>query len=136
MRSTIHVAAGVIADASGRLLLSRRAPGKHAAGFWEFPGGKLQAQESPEAALSRELAEELGITVQAAEPLIEYQHEYPGRQVWLYVFRVTRFAGDPAGLEGQPLKWVSPDQALEAGLLPADRPILDALRLSRPADRS
>ncbi|RMF95561.1 MAG: 8-oxo-dGTP diphosphatase MutT [Gammaproteobacteria bacterium] len=132
----IRVAAGVLEDATGRVLVSRRPAGKHAAGAWEFPGGKLQPGESALQALARELDEELGIRLQAAEPLIDYTHRYPDRTVELQVFRVRRYAGRPRGREGQPLRWLAPEALLPAGLLPADEPILRALALSRSADRS
>jgi 8-oxo-dGTP diphosphatase len=127
--SLIHVAAAAIADEAGRILLTRRADHVHQGGLWEFPGGKLEAAESPEAALARELHEELGIRVEASEPLIRVRHDYGDRRVLLDVHRVVRYAGQPQGREGQPLRWVHPD-AMRADELPAaDRPIVLALRL-------
>jgi 8-oxo-dGTP diphosphatase len=127
MRALIRVAAGVLADASGRVLVSRRPADKHAGGAWEFPGGKLAEGETPRAGLDRELAEELGIRVTGAEPLVDYTHAYPDRDVSLHVFRVTSWEGEPRGLEGQPLRWVAVAELLDAGLLPADRPIVARL---------
>ena len=126
-RLTLDVAAGVLRDACGRVLIAQRPEGKHAAGFWEFPGGKLAAGESPAAGLVRELAEELGVAVQAAEPLLKISHDYPDRRIVLHVFRVTSWSGEPAGLEGQPLRWVAVDELAAAGILPADQPVIDAL---------
>jgi 8-oxo-dGTP diphosphatase len=126
-RPTLDVAAGVLHDAAGRVLIAQRPEGKHAAGFWEFPGGKLAAGESPVAGLVRELAEELGVVVQAAEPLLEVSHDYPDRRVVLHVFRVTSWSGEPAGLEGQPLRWVAVDELGAARILPADQPVIAAL---------
>ncbi|MDQ1304172.1 MAG: 8-oxo-dGTP diphosphatase, partial [Pseudomonadota bacterium] len=105
----ILVAAGVLRDASGRVLIAQRPDGKHAAGFWEFPGGKIQAGESPLQALCRELAEEIGIVVSAATPLMTFRHSYPERVVELQVFEVSHYSGEPRGLEGQPLRWVAVD---------------------------
>lgn len=123
----IAVAAGVLTDAAGRILLARRPDRAHAGGFWEFPGGKLEPGEEPRAGLCRELAEEIGIRVEDAEPLVTYRHAYPERVVELHVFRVTAWTGEPRGLEGQPLRWVRRDDLPGAGLLPADLPVIEAL---------
>jgi 8-oxo-dGTP diphosphatase len=131
-RVTIEVAAGVLQRATGQALIAQRPASKHAGGEWEFPGGKLEPGESPRAGLERELREELGIQVLEAESLMAYSHRYPDLEVHLHVFRVTRWSGEPAGLEDQPLRWVAVEQLLQAGLLPADEPIVQALaRLSK-----
>jgi 8-oxo-dGTP diphosphatase len=124
----IHVLVGLVADSSGRLLISQRRASKHMAGAWEFPGGKKRDDETRLEALARELAEELGITVERAEPLLELVHDYPDRQVKLDVWLVREYGGEPAGLEGQPLRWVEVAALGEVGLLEADRPIVNALR--------
>jgi len=98
------------------------------AGWWEFPGGKLDDHETPLDGLTRELREELGIEVRSAEPLLSYRHDYPERVVHLHVWRVIDFAGAPVGLEGQALRWAAVGQLMEIGLLPADLPIVDALQ--------
>ena len=113
-------------------MIAQRPTGAHMAGWWEFPGGKLESEESPVQALVRELREELGIEVSAAEPLLAYSHEYPQQIVHLHVLRVTAYRGEPVGLEGQPLRWVAADQLMGASLLPADRPIVDALCADMP----
>jgi 8-oxo-dGTP diphosphatase len=123
----ILVSAGVLRDASGRVLIARRPDGKHAGGFWEFPGGKIQSGESPLQALCRELAEEIGIQVSAASLLMTFRHSYPERVVELHVFEVSHYSGDAQGLEGQPLRWVAVDELGAAGLLDADQPIAAAL---------
>ena len=132
----LHVVAGVLVDIAGRVLLAQRTAGRHLAGAWEFPGGKVAPGETPLAALVRELREELGIEVLTAEPLLRHRHAYPGRTVMLDTWRVTRFDGEPRGLEGQPLRWEAVDRLLAAGLLEADRPIVAALlgecAVSRP----
>ena len=125
----VHVVAGVLRDAAGRVLLARRPAGTHLAGAWEFPGGKLERGEAPAAGLARELREELGVTVEAAEPLIRVRHRYPEREVLLDVWEVTRWHGAPRGLEGQPLRWVEAAALAAEGLPPADRPVVRALAL-------
>ncbi|GMW06927.1 MAG: 8-oxo-dGTP diphosphatase MutT [Gammaproteobacteria bacterium] len=125
----ILVAAAVIRDASGRVLIARRPPGRPLAGSWEFPGGKIAAGETPREALARELREEIGIEVRAAAPFIRYRHDYPGRAVVLDVWTVAEYTGEPRALEGQALRWESVDRLMAAGLLEADRPIVEALLL-------
>ena len=126
-RPHIRVAAGILRDPDGRFLIAQRPDGAHVGGFWEFPGGKLRSGESPAEALVRELHEEIGVCVEAATPFMAYRHDYPERSVELHVFLVERFAGDPRGLEGQPLRWVSVADLTTAGLLEADVPIAEAL---------
>lgn len=128
-RAVIHVMAGAIADTAGRILVAKRPEHVHQGGLWEFPGGKLQPDESPEQGLRRELNEELGIQVRTSQPLIRVYHDYGDRQVLLDVHRVDDYLGRPHGREGQPLDWLHPD-AMEAAQFPAaDRPIINALRL-------
>lgn len=104
----MHVAVGVILDDQGRVLLTKRAAAAHQGGLWEFPGGKVQADETVQSALARELLEELGIEVQRSSPLVEIQHRYADKSVLLDVHTVWQFSGTAAGLEGQPLEWVEP----------------------------
>lgn len=129
----IHVVAGAIADAEGRVLIAQRPRGRHMAGRWEFPGGKLASGEDPYAGLQRELAEELGITVRDAKPLIRLRHTYPERRVLLDVWQVTAYDGEPQALEAQALTWARPDELPRHDLLEADRAIVTALRLPRLA---
>lgn len=125
----VHVAAGALLDGRGRVLIARRAADVHQGGLWEFPGGKLEPGEPARRALARELREELGVEVRRTRPLIRVRHDYGDRQVLLDVFLVSEFAGEPRGLEGQPLDWVAP-AALDPGRFPAaDKPVIDALRL-------
>ena len=131
MRSTgpeVRVAAGVLED-SGRVLVTRRPETAHQGGLWEFPGGKCEPGELPEQALVRELDEELGIRVQASEPLISIGHDYGDRRVRLVVRRVTRYQGEPRGREGQPLAWTAPEDLTALAMPAADRPVVSALRL-------
>lgn len=124
----IHVAAGVLVNAQGGVLIAQRLPGTHMAGRWEFPGGKLETGEGPRQGLDRELREELGIDVQLAEPLMSLSHHYADRHVHLDVWLVTEFRGEPESLEGQALQWVLPEMLHTIDLLEADAPIIDALR--------
>ncbi len=133
MTAPLRVVAAVLRDGSGRVLIAQRPPGKHMAGYWEFPGGKIGAHESVEAALARELAEELGIVLQRCHPLLQLRHDYADRVVELEVFVVDDYRGEPRGLEAQALKWVPAAQLGEQALLPADRPIIEALSASAGA---
>lgn len=113
------------------MLVALRAAHRHQGGRWEFPGGKLDAGESVEEALARELREELGIEVEAAEPLLVVHHDYADRRVLLDVWRVTRWCGEPQGREGQPLRWLAPAALDEADFPAANAPIVAALRYPR-----
>lgn len=126
----IEVVAGVLRDDRGRILLSRRPEGKHLAGTWEFPGGKLDADESATDALARELAEELGIRIAQASPWLSVTHAYPELSVRLRLFTVAAWSGQPRGLEGQRLRWVAPQAMPQLEMPAADRPIVRALSLS------
>jgi 8-oxo-dGTP diphosphatase len=127
----VHVLVGLIGDPKGRWLVNQRRPGTHLAGAWEFPGGKLQPGEGRFAALRRELHEELGIDLVAAEPLLEILHEYPDKRVRLDVWRVLEYHGAVTAREGQQLDWVEVDALAELPLLAADLPIITALREHR-----
>lgn len=131
--SEIQVVAGAIADADGRVLIAQRPRGRHMAGRWEFPGGKLAAGEDPLLGLKRELAEELGVEVREARRLIRLRHEYSDRRVLLDVWQVTAYDGEARALDAQALAWVRPDELPKHDLLEADRAIVTALRLPRLA---
>ncbi len=129
--AVMHVMAGLLRDADGRVLLAQRPPGKHLAGMWEFPGGKREPGETPLAALARELREELGVTLQHAEPLIALPWNYGERELLLDAWRVEAWLGEPRPLEGQALQWQFPALVDVAILTPADRPILQTLIQAR-----
>lgn len=116
-------------DAADRVLIAQRPTGTHLAGGWEFPGGKLEPGEERAAGLARELHEELGITIATPRPLIRVRHAYPTREILLDMWVVKRYRGEPKGLDGQPLRWCTLDELAVAPLLPADKPIVGALRL-------
>ncbi len=126
--SAIHVVAGALFDAEGRVLIAQRPPGKHMAGGWEFPGGKLGAGETPFAALVRELHEELNIEVFAADAVIAYTHRYSDRSILLDLWHITRYAGTPISAEGQALRWVQLSELGDVGLLEADKPMIAPLK--------
>ena len=125
----IEVAAGVLTDARGRVLLMQRKPGTHLAGAWEFPGGKLERGEHVEQALVREMREELGIEAREFAPLVSLPWRYPEKAIRLHALRVTGWGGEPQAREGHPLRWVPLDAIDTAGMPAADRPIVAALRL-------
>lgn len=130
IRTHIEVAAGVVRDQDrGRVLLARRPEGVHQGGLWEFPGGKLEPDETVSEALKRELSEEIGIIVHASIPLITLEHSYPDRTVRLHVREVRDFSGEPRGLEGQPVKWVSPGDLDQYSFPAANYPIKTAVQL-------
>jgi 8-oxo-dGTP diphosphatase len=112
-----------------RVLLAQRPPGKVYAGYWEFPGGKVEPGESLEAALARELQEELGIVVSRAHRWITRMFDYPHASVRLNFFRVFEWQGEPHPHEGQVFSWQLPDAVEVTPLLPANFPILKALSL-------
>lgn len=125
----LQVAVGVVKNAAGRILISLRDRSLHQGGLWEFPGGKIEPFETAEQALSRELKEELDITVETASPLITIAHQYPDLAVQLHVFLVERFSGHARSCEGQPLKWVAPEELDHYEFPAANRPIVMAARL-------
>lgn len=129
MRPQIAVACGVLRKANGDVLIAQRPAGKIAAGKWEFPGGKIERGESAEAALRRELHEELGISVITARPLIRVAHDYSDRRVLLDTWLVSAWTGEIHGREQQAFDWVQPEHLGGHDLLAADGPIVNALVL-------
>ncbi|PVD41049.1 8-oxo-dGTP diphosphatase MutT [Serratia liquefaciens] len=102
----LNIAVGIIRNAQQEIFITRRAADSHMAGFWEFPGGKIEQGETPEQALSRELLEETGIEAQRAELLDVLEHQFSDRIVTLNCYLVEAWAGEPFGREGQPMRWV------------------------------
>jgi 8-oxo-dGTP diphosphatase len=127
--SRVEVVAAVITQPDGRFLLGQRPAGKVYAGYWEFPGGKVEPGEAPLAALTRELREELGIEVERAYPWLTRDYDYAHAAVRLRFFRVIRWSGTLHGRENQRFAWQLPDAISVDPLLPANAPILRALRL-------
>lgn len=128
-RKILLVAACALVDADGRVLLTQRPEGKQLAGLWEFPGGKVEPGESPEAALIRELSEEIGITTKEAclAPLTFASHSYETFHLLMPLFVCRRFEGNARGLEGQALKWVRPRDMRDYPMPPADEPLIPYL---------
>jgi len=123
----LHVAAAVLRDRAGRILLTQRTAGRDHAGCWEFPGGKVEPGESVEQALRRELHEELGIVIDACAPLIAVPQRTAACRLLLDVLSVDGFTGTAVGREGQALRWVEPAALGELTMPPADLPVVAAL---------
>jgi 8-oxo-dGTP diphosphatase len=124
-RPLVLVAACVLLDGDGRILIAKRPPGRSLAGLWEFPGGKVEPGESPEHALVRELAEELGIEIAAADlaPLTFASHAYPDFHLLMPLFLCRRWRGEVRPHEGQELLWVIPAELVSYAMPPADEPL-------------
>jgi 8-oxo-dGTP diphosphatase len=129
MRPRVEVAAAVLQRPDGRFLLAQRPPSKVYAGYWEFPGGKIESGEAPAAALARELHEELAIDVKQAYPWITRDYDYEHAAVRLRFYRVTDWIGELHGRENQAFAWQDVANITVAPLLPANAPILRALAL-------
>lgn len=123
----IHVVAAALVGSDGRVLLAQRPPGKALAGMWEFPGGKLEPGESPEAALVRELDEELGITATALEPFTFCSFVYPEFHLVMLLYWCRQWQGEPHGRDGQALRWERPNAMATLPMPPADVPLVEAL---------
>jgi 8-oxo-dGTP diphosphatase len=121
------VVAAALYDQAGRVLIAQRPPGKHMAGRWEFPGGKVGRNETESAALARELREELGVDVTAARPFMRLTHSYDDRDVELSLWIIEQFTGTPAALDAQQLRWVVPAQLPAEDILEADQPFVAEL---------
>ncbi len=119
------VAACVLLDGDGRILIAKRPEGRSLAGLWEFPGGKVELGKSPQHALIRELAEELGIDISAADlaPLTFASHGYPDFHLLMPLFLCRRWRGTVAPHEGQELLWVGPAELTSYAMPPADEPL-------------
>ena len=129
MKPRLRVVAAALFDEAGRVLIAQRPAGKHMAGWWEFPGGKVGEGESDGDALVRELREELGVESQAVSEIMALTHDYPDRTIDLVLWSATLTAGVPRSLDGQALKWVDCQLLGNERLLPADAPFIGALQL-------
>lgn len=129
-KPVILVAAVGLVDADGRVLLAQRPPGKKMAGLWEFPGGKVEPGETPEAALIREMHEELGVDIKEAclAPFTFASHAYDDFHLLMPLYLCRRWQGTPTPREGQVLKWVRPKEMKDYPMPPADIPLVAMLR--------
>ncbi len=126
---TLHIAVGVLINAQGQVLIAQRRAGTDGEGKWEFPGGKRETGESIEAALARELDEELGVQVVRLRPMLRFHHDYTSLRVLLDIWLVLDWRGEPYGREGQSLAWCAQENLRDYDLLSANKPIVDAIRL-------
>jgi 8-oxo-dGTP diphosphatase len=127
---TVRVAVAVIFNEQGEVLIQQRAADTHQGGLWEFPGGKIEEDETVEQALEREIREELDIQVISSRPLIIISHDYGDRHVSLEVYRVTEWHGRVQSMEQQPLHWVLPGRLNDYHMPAADKPVVSAIKLS------
>jgi 8-oxo-dGTP diphosphatase len=136
--SAVQVVGGIIENERGDVLLAERPPGKHLAGLWEFPGGKIEAGETPTEGLKRELKEELELDVAVGEKVGSFPYTYPWGQMELHVYRVRALSHPKATTDVHRFRWVAPSQIVAAELAPADvEPLEIYLRLiSSPSARS
>lgn len=134
MKPHFRVAAGILQQDDGRVLIAERLGDGPFHGMWEFPGGKIDDGETAGEAVARELEEELGIRCAVAEEFLSLHHDYDDRAVSITFFRVSCWEEQPRGLEGQALRWLLPHELDDACLLPADKPVIEALK-KQSADR-
>ncbi|WP_434341566.1 8-oxo-dGTP diphosphatase MutT [Motilimonas cestriensis] len=127
MMKRIHVAAGIIINSEQQVLISCRLDHQHQGGKWEFPGGKVEANETPEQALIRELQEEVNILVNSARLFDSISFDYPDKQVLLDFMISTDFSGEAQGLEGQEVRWVAKADLPNYTFPDANQPIVDKL---------
>jgi len=129
-KEVLQVAAAVI-EHHGRYLITRREAGVHLAGYWEFPGGKREANETFEACACREVFEEVGIEITAPKPLMVTRYDYPDKSVELHFFTCSLYQGDPQPLGCVDFRWVRPEELAEYAFPPADGPVV--AHLMKPA---
>ncbi|EWH11211.1 mutator MutT protein [Catenovulum agarivorans DS-2] len=130
MSKEVHVAVAVIVQQNAQqtqVLIAKRAQHQHQGGKWEFPGGKVEKNEQVDDALRREIAEECGLVVEAAEPLIKIEHDYGDKKVVLDTFIVTQYSGQARGNEGQQILWLDVSQLADYTFPEANQPIIDAI---------
>jgi 8-oxo-dGTP diphosphatase len=126
-KELLNVVIGIIIDTENKVLLNKRKKNTTLSGYWEFPGGKIKPNETPDQALSRELFEELGIKIGNTDPLDSIEYQYSEHDVLLLPFRIIDYTGKPKGLEGQELMWCSFNQLQNVNILPANRFLIERL---------
>lgn len=129
-RPVLYVAACALLDADGRVLIARRPEGKPMAGYWEFPGGKIEPGETPEQAVTRELREELGVEPceRCLHPFAFVSHPYETFHIVMPLFLCRQWDGFPHPAEGQEIAWTRPARLMDFNLAPADRPLATEIR--------
>ena len=127
---TVQVAVGVIINNKNQILITKRSADQHQANKWEFPGGKIEASETAQQALARELKEELGIQLESADFLLTIHHQYKTKKVTLEVYEIRQWLGEPKGLEGQPMCWVEKHELKNYDFPTANAEILSTLLVS------
>lgn len=124
----IEVAVGIVRDQQGRVLIGQRIVKDNYYQKWEFPGGKLEAGETPQQALVREFTEEVGIQITECQDLMLLEHNYPDRHVRLHVQTILQYLGEITSMEGQALKWVALDELSEIDFLDGNTAIVEKLK--------
>ena len=125
----IHVAVAVIFNDQGKILIAERPPHKYAPGLWEFPGGKVEKNETVQEALHREIIEEINLTILSARPWLQIHHDYSDRSVLLDVWIIEQFSGEPESMEGQLIKWVSLSELDQFTFPEGNKEIIEKLKL-------
>ena len=126
-RELLSIAIGILRNTKNEVLLGKRMKGKNLKGYWEFPGGKIKPNETPEEALFREFQEELGVEIGRSKKMESISYQYDHYDVLLMPFKIIDYIGYPAGLEGQELMWCATDQLKEIEILPADQSLVEKL---------
>ena len=126
-RELLSIAIGILRNTKNEVLLGKRMKGKNLKGYWEFPGGKIKPNETPEEALFREFQEELGVEIGRSKKMESISYQYDQYDVLLMPFKIIDYVGNPAGLEGQELMWCATDQLKEIEILPADQSLVEKL---------
>ena len=125
-RELLNIAIGILRNTKNEVLLGKRTKGSHM-GYWEFPGGKIEPNETPEEALFREFQEELGLEIGRSKKMEPVEYQYDHYDVLLIPFKIIDYIGYPSGLEGQELIWRATDQLRELEILPANRWLVEKL---------
>lgn len=120
----LQIAVGIIRNQQGEIFITQRAADAHMANKWEFPGGKIEAGESPEQAVIRELQEETGIVVLSASLFETLEYQFPDRHISLWFYLVEQWEGEPWGKEGQPGRWISQSELIADEFPPANEPVI------------
>ena len=126
-RELLSIAIGILRNTRNEVLLGKRMKGNNLKGYWEFPGGKIKPNETPEEALFREFQEELGVEIGRSKKMESISYQYDQYDVLLMPFKIIDYVGYPAGLEGQELMWCATDQLKEIEILPADQSLVEKL---------